>query len=52
MKRLIAAAAVLCLLLCGCSPVTEERYFFAMDTIMTFRLEGDEWIFTRLEIAV
>ena len=42
MKRLIAAAAVLCLLLCGCSPVTEERYFFAMDTIMTFRLEGDD----------
>lgn len=40
MKRLLIL--VLCLFLaCGCAPVAQEQYLFAMDTVMTFRLEGD-----------
>lgn len=44
MKRsLVLILTALCLLvgMGGCKPVTEERYLFAMDTVMSFRLEGD-----------
>ena len=41
MKRLWII--ILCLLwTCSCAPVSQEQYLFAMDTVMTFRLEGDD----------
>lgn len=43
MKRFVLILIVICLCLGlpGCRPATREQYLFAMDTVMTFRIEGD-----------
>ncbi len=42
MRRLFLVLSCVILLLTGCQPVAEERVLFAMDTVMTLRLEGDD----------
>ena len=43
MKKILAVSLLLALLLCGCAQTApKEREIFAMDTIMTIRVWGDE----------
>lgn len=52
-KRILALILICSLLLGGCAPQSEQRHFFAMDTVMTLQLVGaEEQTFAACEQAV